>query len=378
VSDRCTAAEEVQERLPRRERARYRKALALLSSGGGVLALAGEGKMRLAGLGVYEALLTRSWSVRFSDPQEMCHLAEAAVHVAINLEPRRYGRRKVADLQARAWGELGNAYRAADRLKEAEEAFGEAFSLLKKGSGSKLLRARLRDFQVSLLGTLRNFKMALINFSVVPDLYREAGEPHLAGRALITKALYTHYNGKVHEAIQLNQEGLSLIDKSRDPVLVLTAVQNELLYLVEAGEFGRAKRVLFENRPRLTIGLGRISALKLLGVEGRISYGLKEYQSAERIFRDVKEGFAEVSLPFAGALATLDLALTLLCLERADEAEKEVLEATEIFFSLNINREILGAVILLEEIVRKREQSVSEFETVLRHIREKAITFNLG
>jgi hypothetical protein len=175
-----------------------------------------------------------------------------------------------------------------------------------------------------------------------------------------------------------DREGVSLIDESRDPVLVLTAIQNELLFLVEAGDFWRAKRVLFENRPRLTTGLGRISALKLLGVEGRISYGLREFQSAERIFREVKEGFAEAGLPFAGALATLDLALALLCLERADEAEEEVLAPAEIFFSLNIKREILAAVTLMEEVVRKREGSVSEFETLLHYIRKKGIEFNLG
>jgi hypothetical protein len=57
---------------------------------------------------------------------------------------------------------------------------------------------------------------------------------------------------------------------------------------------------------------------------------------------------------------------------------EEVLAPAEIFFSLNIKREILAAVTLMEEVVRKREGSVSEFETLLHYIRKKGIEFNLG
>lgn len=331
--------------------------------------------MRLAGLGVYEALLTRSWAVRFHDPQEMYHLANAAVHVAENLEPRRHGRRKVADLQARAWGELGNAYRVADRFDDAAEAFGKAFGLVRRGTGNRLLRARLLDLHVSFLGTLRRFEVALVNFSVLTDLYIEAGESHLAGRALITQALYMFYGGKVHEAIRLTQNGQSLIDESRDSGLSLTAVQNQLLYLVETGDFRRAKRLLFDNRPRF-LEIGRISGLKLRWTEGRIGYGLGEFTSAELIFREVKAGFAEEGMSFASALVALDLALPVLRLGRVDEAEKEILEASAIFISLRIHREVLAATVLLEEVIRKREDPVSEMEAILRDLRR--IVMELG
>ncbi len=53
------------------ERARYRKAQTLLASGGDVRALMRDGNLPLAGLGVYEALLMRSWAVRFQDKREM-------------------------------------------------------------------------------------------------------------------------------------------------------------------------------------------------------------------------------------------------------------------------------------------------------------------
>ncbi|HEV7785783.1 MAG TPA: hypothetical protein VGQ28_10640, partial [Thermoanaerobaculia bacterium] len=89
---------------------RAREAAALLASGEGLAAIPEEG------LGVYEALLQRASALRHDDPQETVRLARRAVEVAERLDPAVYGGRQVADFQARAWGELGNALRASDDL----------------------------------------------------------------------------------------------------------------------------------------------------------------------------------------------------------------------------------------------------------------------
>ncbi|HEX7181787.1 MAG TPA: hypothetical protein VF756_08100 [Thermoanaerobaculia bacterium] len=107
-------------RLSQRERARYQRACALLATGGGPRSLIVSG-MPLTGLGVYEALLTQSWAARIIDPREMVHLAEVAVEVAQSFDPRGYGAQRIADLRARAQGELANAYRASDRLRSARD-----------------------------------------------------------------------------------------------------------------------------------------------------------------------------------------------------------------------------------------------------------------
>ncbi|HEY9422113.1 MAG TPA: hypothetical protein VIW92_11920, partial [Thermoanaerobaculia bacterium] len=112
------------ETLPPRELKLFKKALGLLRSGKGVLALAeGQDGMLVDGLGVYEALLARSWAVRYDDPKEMCHLANVAREVSEAFDVATYGEKQVRDLQARAWGELANAYRVANRYREAQQAF---------------------------------------------------------------------------------------------------------------------------------------------------------------------------------------------------------------------------------------------------------------
>ncbi|RPH57072.1 hypothetical protein EHM82_02090, partial [bacterium] len=355
--------------LPAGERSRFRKALALLAAGGGVLDVAKA--MRIRGLGVYEAFLARSWAVRYDQPREMLHCAKVAMEMAEGFKPRAHGRRKVADLRARAWGELANALRVNQQLGRAEEAFGRAFSLRESGTGDPLLKARLLDLEASLLGTLREFDLALRRLEIIPVLYRETGDPHLAGRAMLKGALYTFYGGDVEEAIRLNGEGCALIQRERDPQLAVTATHNLLLFLVECRRFPEAMKILFKNRPAIH-RTGRINVLRLRWLEGRISYGTGKLASAEEAFRQVKAEFTGEDLEFSRALTGLDLAIALMCQGRIAESEQEVLESAEVFRELEIHREILGCVILLEEAFRKKEASLELLEGTVRYIRRRS------
>jgi tetratricopeptide (TPR) repeat protein len=306
----------------------------------------------------------------------MRHLARVAVEIAKAFEPHVYGERQVADLQARAWGELANAYRVSDKLHEARNAFGWAFMYLESGTGDPLLKARLLDLKASWWGTSRHFEMALGTLEIVPALYREAGEDHLAGRTLITKALYTFYSGDLEESILLNKEALALLDEEREPSLVSSAVYNGILYLVESECFRQAERLLFDNRPRFQ-SFGDINAVKLRGVEGRINYGLGRLPSAEIAFRQVIEGYDGFDMKFHRALATLDLAMTLLRQNRYDEAGEEVLAAHQVFVALDIHREVLAAMVVLKEAFRLRNATLELLEGTVRYLRKKQLELGL-
>lgn len=357
------------ERLSPRELALYEKAASLLAVGGGVRSLV-LADLPLAGPGVYEALLARSWALRFADPERTIHYAEIAVDIALDFDPRRLGAQRVADLQARVHGEMANAYRAADHLRTAQKTIGQAYALFRQGTGDPYLKARLFDVDASLLGTLREFPLALRRLASLIRLYRDLGESHLAGRALITQALYFCYSGENEEAVRINEEGLAVIDSRRDPCLHMHAVHNHILFLVELGRYAQAKRVLFEARRGL-IYRDRITALRFRGLEGRISYGLGELLSAEIAFREVKEDLGRAGMCFYGALVTLELSAVLLCQGRVEEAEREVSAAREIFLSLEIYRELLGSILYLEECFRRKEATPEVIELTVAFLRRK-------
>jgi len=317
------------------------------------LALAREGDLPLAGLGVYEALLTRSWEIRFQDKEEMISLANAAVEVAARFDSEALGAQQVADLRARAWGELANSYRAADQLRSADRAFGQAFHFQTLGTDDPYLKARLFDLSASLLGTWRDFALAEARLRAAADLYLELGEPHLAGRAFISQALYTFYSCRPEEALRLNQQGKKLINPRRERSLFLMAVHNDLLFLVDLGRYTEAKRVLFDSRQHF-IYQDRFNALRLRGIEGRIEYGLGKLLSAEAAFRETRDGFDEAGAPFLAAIARLDLAMVLVSQSHLDDAEQEVLAARNLFKSVEAYREFLGTMVYLEEVFRRR------------------------
>jgi tetratricopeptide (TPR) repeat protein len=198
----------------------------------------------------------------------------------------------------------------------------------------------------------------------------------LAGRVLITKALYTYYQGNTADACQIIEEGFRLIDRDRDPSLVLVASFNHLLFLVDIGRYPEAKRVLFENRPRFT-DQGRIAMLKLRGIEGCIDYGMGKLESAEIAFREKKSGFAEIEMVFSCGLASLELAMTLLRQGKIDEAIKEGLESAAMFLSLDIQREILGTAMVLQEAFEKKTVELATLETTVRWLWRKMVEYGL-
>ncbi|MFY9821429.1 MAG: hypothetical protein WAM82_08605 [Thermoanaerobaculia bacterium] len=322
-----------------------------------------------AGLGVYEVLLQRISTLRHDDPREAVGLARKAVAIAERLDPATYGDRQVADFQARAWGELGNALRAADDLWEAQSAFEQAFDVLERGTGATALAARLHDLHASLLGTRRHFQLAFFTLDIVRDLYQKVGDSHAMGRVLIKKALYLHYDGQSEEALAVNAQGLAAIDETRDPAVAVMALTNQLWFLVACGRFREAKRLLFRNRRRCQ-SAGRVQTLKLLWLEGRIRYGLEELASAESAFLEVKQGFEETGLGFAAALASLDAALVQMRLDRPAEAEGLVTAAAALFAALGIHREALSAVRLLKEAFERQTATTLLVERTVVFLRE--------
>jgi tetratricopeptide (TPR) repeat protein len=363
--------------LPKDELLRFQRATSVLRSGGGVLALTGIGGMSVEGLGVFEALLARSWAIRYDNPREMCHLARVAAEMSEAFLPEIYGAQQVADLRARAWGEAANAYRVANRLREAQDAFGKAFGFLCQGSGDRGLKMRLFDLEASFLGTSREFALALQRLTTLAEMYWADGDIHLSGRALITKALYTFYRGDTEEACKTIEEGLALIDRDRDPSLALVATFDYLLFLVDGHRFREAKRALFENRGQF-VTQGNVASLKLRWIEGRISYGLRELGSAEIAFREAKQGLAEAGMGFACGIAGLDLAMTLLRQERQEEAIQEGLESAEMFRAVGVHREFLGTAVLLEEAFRAQTLDLGLLEASAQYLRKKMMELGKG
>lgn len=355
-----------------RETEQARRIAALLQEGG-AFAIFSKGDTPLEGFGVYMALIERCWAVRLHQPQQMVSLARCAVEVALRLSPDELSPRQRGDLLAQAWGALGNAFRAADNLVEAERAFNEAFAVFERqGSGDPAVKARLYTLLASLHGTRRNFTLAFAALDVAYTLYQELGDRHSAGHTLLKKAIYTHYSGRSEEAITINRRALTLVDLDREPDLLIIALHNELWFLVACGHFGDARKTLFNYRPHLP-NMGKIHTLKLRWLEGQIDYGLRNLESAEVAFLEARRGFEEEDLGIAAAMASLDLGLVRMRQSRTREAGWIAAEAAQVFTSLQVPVQAIAAVLLLRDSFELGKANLDLYESVVAFVRKAEI-----
>lgn len=356
-------------RMPAGEHDRFLKAWRLLGSGG-ILALVREGDMALSGAGVCEALLARSWAARHHDPRKMLQLASAGLEVAEGLKARDLGRAGVAALQARAWGELANAFRVAGRPEAADRAFEEAFGRMEDDSDLYLM-GHLLELRATRHGSAGDPVRARLLLSMVTHVYDALDERHLAGRARITQSIYAALAGREDEALRLSEEGLGRIDRARDPLLVTTALHNRLLLLSRLGLKEEAARTL-----ALCGGLaedGNVVALRLRWMEGRVLHELGELESAETALRQARDGMTALGLKLFTAVASMDLAATLLRQGRFPEAQSQALAALGLFLELERRAEYLGVLLVLDAAFRSGEATPELVERALVLLRRKEL-----
>lgn len=317
-----------------------------------------------------ELLLEHAAKLRTVDPAVALEVARLAVALAESLHQGPYPSRPSAELQARAWMELGNLLRAsAGKLKAADAAFRLATAYLDAAGAPPGLVARLGDLYGSLYRDWRRFPEALEVLDRAEQCYLQLGERHLAGRTLINKATVYRNANEPEQALRALDEALGLLDWSRDPGLVLAALHDSMLAWTDAGRPEQAFKVLWFARPFYDEVGTTLDRVRLLGAEGLIAAAQGRLRRAEGFFRQEKAGFEREGLAYDGALVALDLAEVLLKQRRAGEVLALVEEMTETFFRLEITREAIATLAVLR-------QAVELGEATAVHVREAARELN--
>jgi tetratricopeptide (TPR) repeat protein len=299
----------------------------------------------LHGWPLCEALLQKSYEARFSDPQRMLNLAQSAVNVAKHIQLERYPWPGfVADLRARAFADLGNAYRVNDRLSEAGTAFRQAIGHLKEGTGEPLTQARVLDLLSSLRRAQRRLDDSITLADHVHKLCIEAGDTHLAGRALIAKGISTHYQGAPREAVRLLQQGSDLLESKREPGLKSSTTLGIIHALVDSGEHRQAGGLLLESGLREAFAAEALNLLKLRWIEGKLHAGLNRPAKAARAFMEVRLEYLGVGQVYDAALVGLELAEVWLRQGQTRDVRKLAKEAYGTFRDLGLRSEAARAL----------------------------------
>lgn len=312
-----------------------------------------------------EAFLERCQALRHSDPEALVMLAGMAVALAERISAdRSRSEEAVADLQARAWSELGNARRISDDLFGAEADLARALDRAGRGTGDPRLLARIMDLTASLLTDQRRFQEAFQLLDWIHAIYLSLRETHAAGRALISKGISAGYALNAEEAVRLLAQGIRMIDARRDPQLVLAGVHSLSLFLVDCGRLEEARRLLACSRPLYVRYGERLDQLKARWVEGLVAMELRDDRNAETALLEVRSGFVETELAYDTALVSLDLAAVWLRNGRTSEIKAILDETVAVFRARKIRREAIGALLMLRAALEQEGATIALLRNV--------------
>jgi tetratricopeptide (TPR) repeat protein len=324
----------------------------------------------IQGISKVDLLLAEATALRHEEPAKMIEAADLARKAAMRLDPRVYGPHIVADTRARALAELANAYRTANQTARGEAVMREALRYLERGSGDLHLAARISELAASLACDQRHFREAheLIDRAFV--LHRQLGDSHMAGRALIAKSFYLSCEGNPEEALIHVTKGFTLLDLKRDPALGAAALQNTILYAVDAGHLKKAQHHLWHAQNHGLLPDEEVNRIKLRATSGEIFAGLDQLDRAETAFRTAKAELEDLGLFYLAGITGIDLAAVWMRQGRVEEVKELAETLADDFLKLNIKREALAAVLVLREACRKDRVTVEGIARIAAYLRD--------
>jgi tetratricopeptide (TPR) repeat protein len=303
-----------------------------------------------------EVLLQRAFEARYRDPGQMLQDADIAKDVADRIEKTPYGPGLLFDFRARVWAEYANACRVNELYSHAWHAFQTARLLLEQGTGDLMLEAYIDDLEASLYKDQRWFAEACAFHDEAFRAYRKLGERHLSGRALINKGVTLWLMGKPKDAVQALRRGIALLDPDWDPTLLLTAQQDLVTALMEAGDLHGAVRLLVQSGLREKLESDPLKRARLRWFEGALLARQKRWAEAEPVFAEVRAQFREQKLEYVAAVAGADQVIALLQMGKKTDAYLLAYDLKVVFrqkvYREGVHEEPYKAIVFLEEICR--------------------------
>ena len=317
---------------------------------------------RFASPGFVRKLIEMSHAVRYENTARMLHLTYLARLAAESCTVATAGSaQKLADLRALGWHEHANALRVSGKLREAEEALSTAQRFCQEGTGDPPLHAALLRRLVSLRYFQRQFDQAIALADEAIGIYRELGESHSVASTMVQKATSQIYAGETDAAVRTLNRAIPLIDHKGDPHLLLAACHNLIRCYIDLGQPEQALSLFFEARDLYKDVQDPLIALRAGWQEGQILRDLGHLRAAESALLQARQGFQEMELLYEVALVSLDLSAVHLKLGETEKLHEAVAEMVPIFQSLGVDREVLAALLQLQQA---NQQSRQAFELI--------------
>jgi len=321
--------------------------------------------------GFCQLLLRKSREAVFHDPGKAVELANLALRIVRHLG-EAYDSNWVRDLRARCFAYLGNARRVLGELRSADDAFVKAERCLSRSSsGNPEVQAEILDLKSSLRRAQRRLDEALELADRALELYRELGDRHGLGKALLQKAKILEGRGNFTQAAELLVHSAEEIDPASEPRLAVYFRFNLAVCLLQAGQPTEAEKLLPELRRVLQESSQPLDLVRLQWVEGNVHLALRRLGPAEAAFREVQREFLDRRMGYDAALVSLDLALLYAQENCTEDLKRLSAELMPIFESRDVHREAIVALLMFQRACEEEKLTVALVRKFAEYLRRE-------
>jgi tetratricopeptide (TPR) repeat protein len=314
---------------------------------------------------VVRALVERSYALRYQGADEMLRLARLAKLAVENCTPEAAGgERKLADLQARVWGQYGNALRISSQPHDAEAALARAQEHRRNGTGDPVLRAWLLERGSSLANFRGDYRAAVEMCEEAGQIYQELGDDHAFAFTLTQKAIAILYAGDPEGAVRILNQAIPLINDEEDPHLLVAACHNLIRCYIDLDQPDQALVLYSETHEIYQEFHDPLILLRMAWQEGILLRDLGHMRAAEAALLRARKGYMEGKLSYEVALVSLDLASVYVKLGLVEEVKRTVLTTVPIFHALRVKVETLAALLQLQKVADQEQQALELIRTL--------------
>lgn len=326
---------------------------------------------RFASLPLVEALVERSHSVRYKDPEQMIRDASLAVAAAEALRADTpMAHEALCDGRARAWGQLGNAHRVRNEFAAAQSKFEKAFCWLKEGSGDWALHTLLSRQLASLYLETREFKAALRLLTEAVAISRRLGDQRGEAMGLMKVGIVMIVSGNPDIALKPLRHSFRMLHGPQDRDLKRAALLNIIRCWIELGRPERAYTLCADVEPLMADCPDTTVMLRWEWYRGLIDRDLDLLDAAETRLRRAREGFLQLNFSREVAVVCLDLAAAYLHASKVPQALQAVADAIPIFRALGVEPDLLAALIQFGTIAHQTERALAVVQRVASQVRD--------
>ena len=319
--------------------------------------------------GLYDRLLDAAREIVPAFPEKGVEIALLALAVADELDPQQYGEARIVDFQAAATAVLGNSKRIAEDFEGSRTDLECALAMLQEGTGDPLERANVLSLQGSWHVDLGFFEAGENLFEQAIKIYEEAGEMHLIGRTLISKATAVGYLDP-DRAVSILDEATDYINSITEPLLELCMRHSLAVFLNDAGRTQEAIGVLEDSRGLYKQFPNRLYQLRLRWLEGRLNRSLQHLREAEETFERVAADFLERGLSQEYLLCSIDLAEVVYAQGDRTRTLQICTSLHRALESRHMHSEGLSVMILFVKAIREDTVQQQAFLDLARYMRK--------